>query len=281
MTAGHRQPLPDPFDVLAALRTVHTGRVFDLGVDLGSQTPRLPPQEVAPFMLSQFRTPVSFRENSEMQGVSFSNEVIYGGLHQSCHIDSLIHCQFEGKAHGGGPVEELLGDFGWSEHGAETIAPIIRRGVVLDIATTVGLLPVPDGYNVTPDDLEAAVANQRLELRPHDAVLMRTGKITQFAEHREAFEAGCPGLSAAGARWLVERGMALFGLDATSADANPVTTWEDMTHVELLVRQGIHIIENLYLEDLMAAGVQEFLFVCLPLRIQGATGSWVRPIAVT
>ena len=35
MQPGPRQPLPDPSDVLAALRTVHTGRVFDLGVDLG------------------------------------------------------------------------------------------------------------------------------------------------------------------------------------------------------------------------------------------------------
>jgi kynurenine formamidase len=281
MPPGHRQPLPDPFDVLAALQTVHTGRAFDLGVDLGPNTPRLPPNEVAPYVMSQFRTPASFRDNAEMQGVSFSNEVVYGGLHQSCHIDSLIHCQHEGKVHGGKPVDELLGDFGWSQHGAETIAPIVRRGVVIDIATTVGLLPVPDGYGVTPEDLEAAVANQRLELKPHDAILLRTGKITQFNEHREAFEAGCPGLSADGARWLADRGMALFGLDATSADANPVTTWHDMTHVELLVRRGIHIIENLYLEDLVGAGVSEFLFVCLPLRLQGATGSWVRPIAIT
>jgi kynurenine formamidase len=51
-------------------------------------------------------------------------------------------------------------------------------------------------------------------------------------------------------------------------------------HVLLLVRAGIPIIENLNLEELAAAGVHEFGFVCLPLKMRGATGSPVRPIAI-
>ncbi len=51
-------------------------------------------------------------------------------------------------------------------------------------------------------------------------------------------------------------------------------------HVILLVRHGIHIIENVYLAELSAAGVHEFVFVCLPLKVVGGTGGPVRPIAV-
>ena len=51
-------------------------------------------------------------------------------------------------------------------------------------------------------------------------------------------------------------------------------------HVLLLVRAGIPIIENLNLEELAAAKVHEFAFVCLPLKMRGATGSPVRPIAI-
>ena len=51
-------------------------------------------------------------------------------------------------------------------------------------------------------------------------------------------------------------------------------------HVLLLVREGIPIIENLNLEELAAARVHEFAFVCLPLKMRGATGSPVRPIAI-
>jgi kynurenine formamidase len=51
-------------------------------------------------------------------------------------------------------------------------------------------------------------------------------------------------------------------------------------HVILLVENGIHIIEVLDLEELAAAGVHEFLFVCSPLKLVGATGSPVRPLAL-
>jgi kynurenine formamidase len=46
------------------------------------------------------------------------------------------------------------------------------------------------------------------------------------------------------------------------------------------VEQGIHIIECLNLEELAKAAVKEFLFVALPLKLEDATGSPVRPIAV-
>ena len=51
-------------------------------------------------------------------------------------------------------------------------------------------------------------------------------------------------------------------------------------HVHLLVESGIHIIECLNLEELAAAGVREFLFVALPLKIEGGTASPIRPIAL-
>ncbi len=51
-------------------------------------------------------------------------------------------------------------------------------------------------------------------------------------------------------------------------------------HLILLVRAGIPIIENLNLEELAAARVREFAFVCLPLKMRGVTGSPVRPLAL-
>ena len=48
----------------------------------------------------------------------------------------------------------------------------------------------------------------------------------------------------------------------------------------MLVEKGVHLIENLYLEDVVRDGVREGLFIALPLKITGATGSWIRPILV-
>jgi kynurenine formamidase len=50
-------------------------------------------------------------------------------------------------------------------------------------------------------------------------------------------------------------------------------------HVLLLVHLGIHIFENLRLDELAAAGGWEFLFVAAPLKIRGGTGAPVRPLA--
>jgi kynurenine formamidase len=51
-------------------------------------------------------------------------------------------------------------------------------------------------------------------------------------------------------------------------------------HVHLLVTHGIHILENLNLEELARAGHRAFCFVGIPLKFRGATGSPIRPLAL-
>jgi kynurenine formamidase len=46
------------------------------------------------------------------------------------------------------------------------------------------------------------------------------------------------------------------------------------------VEKGIFILENLDLEDLSLDRVYEFLFVCSPVRIRGATAGFVNPVAI-
>jgi kynurenine formamidase len=269
-----------PASTLAALGLVKQGQVYDLGVHLGNTTPHLPPDSIVPFLLTQFRTPSSFANQPAMRGNSFSVELVQGSLHQSSHIDGLIHAQRHGRVFGGQPIEAVFGDRGWRQNGIETVPPIILRAVIIDTVPSVGVMPVPDGQAVTLAQIQAAVAAQGVLIRPGDAVLVRTGKVTQFTTDAEAFQAGCPGIDGPAARWLAEQGMALFGLDTTSADPLPTPNQDDTVHEALLIQRGIHIIENLYLEDLVSAGVRECLFICLPLKIDGATGSWVRPVAI-
>ena len=38
--------------------------------------------------------------------------------------------------------------------------------------------------------------------------------------------------------------------------------------------------ESVYLEELAKEGIHEFLFVALPVKIRGATGSMIDPLAV-
>jgi kynurenine formamidase len=93
-----------------------------------------------------------------------------------------------------------------------------------------------------------------------------------------------PGVDRSGSEWLAERSVFAVGIDNVvwdiPGDFDPAVRSTLPGHVILLVRAGIYIIENVYLESLAADGVNEFLFVCLPLKFQGGTGSPVRPISV-
>jgi kynurenine formamidase len=51
-------------------------------------------------------------------------------------------------------------------------------------------------------------------------------------------------------------------------------------HQIMLVINGIHLLENMKLDELASKRVHEFAFVMQPLKLKGATGSTVAPIAV-
>ncbi len=73
-----------------------------------------------------------------------------------------------------------------------------------------------------------------------------------------------------------------MGSDTWNVEPDPPekSTEPDVCHKFLLVKHGVRLIENMYLEELSKDDISEFLFVCLPLKIKGATGSPVFPIAV-
>ena len=48
----------------------------------------------------------------------------------------------------------------------------------------------------------------------------------------------------------------------------------------MLVDEGIHIMENLDLDEVSLLRRPRVLFLALPLRLAGSTGSPIRPIAI-
>jgi kynurenine formamidase len=207
-------------------------------------------------------------------GHSSAAESMALGGHVGTHIDALCHYSCGGKLHGGqdvAPVQSYAG--GLEALSVDTIAPILRRGVLLDIA---GATILPEDFEITPAHLEAA---QTVEIRPGDVVLLRTGWATYWNDPRK-FISGVrgPGPALAGARWLSDHGVFAAGSDTLAFEKVPAPSMP--VHVHFLVDRGIHIMECLNLEGLAAARVYEFLFIAAPLKIRGATGSPIRPLAV-
>lgn len=202
--------------------------------------------------------------------------------HSGTHIDALCHQAEDLHLHGGVEVDaRVQTSTGFTELGVETIAPLLARGVLLDVAGALGVPRLPDGHAVTVAELQRAADG--VELRRGDAVLVRLGSGAVFAD-RPAYEAA-GGVSAEGTRWLVGHEPVAVGADnlawdVPSDDPDPETGTTLPGHVLALVRAGVYIIESLNLEALAADGVREFAFVCLPLKLRGGTGSPVRPIAL-
>ena len=210
------------------------------------------------------------------EGHGSSAEAIALGGHVGTHIDALCHFSYRGKLYGGIAVEQSTAS-GHGQLTVDTIAPILRRGVLLDIAWLAGVSALEEDFEVTPAHLDAGARG--LEIRPGDVVLLRTGWASSFREPVRFLAQGRgPGPSLAGARWLSGRGVFAAGSDTLAFEKIPMPAMP--VHVHLLVEKGIHIIECLNLEELAAAGVREFLFVAAPLKIRGATGAPMRPLAL-
>jgi kynurenine formamidase len=214
------------------------------------------------------------------EGASFANEVITTPAHAGTHIDALGHFSRRGRLHGGARVEEVETGRGLRRLDAAAIPLLVRRGVLYDIAGLVGVAALEPGTAVEASDLDACVTAAGVAAEPGDVALVRTGWACHW-DDPEAFVAhqdGCPGVAGSGAAWLVDRGVVAVGTDTAGFEVYPQR--EVSVHARLLVDAGVYIIENLDLEELAAARCVEFLFVALPLRLVGATGSPLRPVAL-
>lgn len=86
----------------------------------------------------------------------------------------------------------------------------------------------------------------------------------------------------AAAECLAKRDPLLVGADngPVEVSPNPDPGLSLPVHQVMLVVHGIHILENLKLDELAAGGINEFALVLQPLEIKGGTGSTVAPIAI-
>jgi arylformamidase len=112
-------------------------------------------------------------------------------------------------------------------------------------------------------DLNLASNTQRLLIKTRNSELWAAG-VTKFRKDYVA-------LSADAARWVVDRGIRLVGIDYLS-----VQCYEDnpLTH-QILMKAGVIIVEGL---NLTAVEPGLYELICLPIRLVGADGAPVRAV---
>jgi kynurenine formamidase len=208
--------------------------------------------------------------------------VVVCGEHTGTHIDALCHQADALTLYGGVKVGDVQNSRGFEKHGVEEIPPIVAPGVLFDVAAKEGVESLGPGYAITDVDLRECCELQAVEVEHGGVALVRTGN-GGFWEDEERYLSG-PGMAPSASYWLADRGVLAVGADNMAWDVpgykDPDLGCTLPGHVILLVRNGIYIVENLMLEVLADAGHHCFTFVCAPLKLVGATGSPVRPLAI-
>lgn len=256
--------------------TIKDGLVYEVGHPHQPGIPHHPSHP--PFLYSMARLHNDLHYN---HGVSSANDIFTTGAHTGTHMDAVGHISCNGNLHDGILAEDSQDkQLGLHKHGIDTANPIIRKGILLDIAGYKGLPHLSPGYSIGVDDLTGAMDWQGIEIEKDDVVLIRTGWSQYYNQPNKfiSVEEGTPGINEEGARWLLNQGMGLAGGDTITFEVTPTNSLG--VHRMLLVEEGIHIIEVLNLEELAQDKRYNFIFICLPLRIVGGTGSPVRPIAI-
>ncbi len=203
--------------------------------------------------------------------------------HSGTHFDALSHQSAHLTLYGGVKVgPDVQTPYGFTRHGIEDVGPVLRRGVFLDVPAAKGLEELPDGYAITRADLELAASKQAVTIQHGDVLLVRTGAGRHWDDEPRYLRA--PGVGKDATIWVGRLGVYAVGSDNVTWDVHglqdPETKMTNYSHVHLIAERGVHIMKNLYLERLAADRRWTFVFVCLPLKIKGATGSPVRPIAL-
>lgn len=200
------------------------------------------------------------------------------------HMDALCH-MWTGKQIYNGHPSSRIRSYGATRCGIENVPGISTRGVLFDVPAFRGVDVLSPDDRISAADLEAMSEMMSVTLEPGDAVIVRTGWPTVFAESPERYWGGEPGLSSDAAWWLAARDVVLVASDNSAIsglnkEGRADESVEEDIHMIFLWRHGIYLAEMLWLEELAKAAQPTFLLTVAPLQIVGGTGSPINPLAV-
>jgi kynurenine formamidase len=265
-----------PETVLRGTRLIKTGEVIELGHVLAADMPFFGTRRFDVHTKRTFMNQPSNRRGS-------NEEIVITEIGQvGTQFDGFNHQTIEDGMYNCFKVEESATRTGFTKLGIEKVGALITRGVLIDVAASKGVDMLPDTYEITVQDLEQALQRQNLTLQPGDAVIIHTGWGKLWAKDNARYVKTCPGIGVAAAEWLARKDPMLVGADNWPVEVGPNPDKEVSlpVHQIMLVVNGIHLLENLKLDELAAKRVHEFAFMMQPLKVKGGSGSTVAPIAV-
>jgi kynurenine formamidase len=222
----------------------------------------------------------------QVPGLEVSTDYIGIAFHgmASSHLDALCHVFQGGRMYNDRPASDVRSTGARANTVMTLKDGVCGRGVLLDVPRALGAEFVDPEHLVTAAELERCEEAQGVRAGAGDILIVRTGRDVRRARFDDAMVAG---LDPRACRWLHERQVAILGGDGVHDPVPPgriAAAWPMPIHMIGLVFMGLHLLDNLWLEDVAQACAAErrwaFLLTLAPLRIAGGTGSPLNPIAL-
>ncbi|HZR14594.1 MAG TPA: cyclase family protein [Acidimicrobiia bacterium] len=268
-----------------AAALVTTGKRFALGLPLDQAGPQIGaiPGRTNPLRtMLMINTPLT----GDPSNFCTSDDTVTMGIQACTHWDGLGHVSYDGNLYNGVPAS-VINEFGANRLGIHNITSLVSRGVLLDVARAKGVDRLKGGYPITGDDLDAAAELGKVDVRPGDIVLVRTGQMQLFhAGDKMAYGTPAAGPSLQSVRWFREHDVAAVATDNITFEVFPCERDDALLPVHLLhlVDMGMTQGQNWDLEQLAADcaddGRYAFLLDASPLPFTNAVGSPVQPVAI-
>jgi kynurenine formamidase len=219
----------------------------------------------------------------------FNDDYIMMPLQAGTQWDALSHVYYDEKMYNGHPAAAVT-SFGASKNSIDKVdrKGVVSRGVLLDVAAHRGVAHLPPNTSISPEELQTVAETEGVAVGPGDIVLVRTGWWQVFLDEREGEEwtAGSPGVSWRCAEWLRERDCAAIACDNIAVEVSGLEVEGVLLPFHLLCIRDMGMIlgEMWNLEALSADckddGVYEFQLAAPPIRVTGAVGSPLNPLAL-
>jgi kynurenine formamidase len=273
---------PDRIRSAAAL--VKQGKIYSLGQVLEPSMPHLPRHP--PLVVAPFTTPYQSQRRWEKRGAKnlpgTASERVEVNTHSGTHIDALGHWSNCNRSYGELDAKENYTENGLAHLGLERIPPIVTRGILIDVAGQQGKAMLAAGAVVTVRDIQSFLEDHRLSIAQGDVVLLHTGWSKLWKQRDLRYCETEPGPGRDTATWLADQRIVALGTDTMAVDVDPPEdpAYPRVVHQIMLVERGIHLIENLYLDEMVCEKVYEFLFILATPKLKGGSAFPVEPIAI-
>jgi kynurenine formamidase len=288
--------LTTPAAIVAAAGLIRTGEVHSLAISIGPGAPfhpsRLKPTRLNTLTGTDYLAGFSIPAPPFIAGVKFTDDVLIMNIQGSTQWDGLAHVIHGDTMYNGFWGGSVTAAGGAAHNGVHHLREsLVGRGILLDVCAAKGGEPLAPGEVIGSADLDAAVERQRLEVRPGDILLVRTGYLGTWYSTPPPARSPLwleeePGLGFDTLEWIQEKEIAAVACDNWGVEVIPAEQpGKSMPfHQVAIPGMGLTLGEFFWLDDLAAACAREerweFFLAAQPLYLENASGTMLNPVAV-